>query len=80
MAPEIMKGKDFTQKADVYSFGVVLWELVSRGEPFSEYKDRIKNKFQLIEEVTTNKLRYLALNMHTTHIHTRWANGLKKLW
>ena len=25
MAPEILRGEDYTEKADVYSFGLILW-------------------------------------------------------
>jgi len=38
MAPEVMMFKDFNEKADVYSFGIVLWEIVTRREPFEQYK------------------------------------------
>jgi tRNA A-37 threonylcarbamoyl transferase component Bud32 len=29
MAPEILRGEQYTEAADVYSFGVILWELVT---------------------------------------------------
>uniref|UniRef100_A0A7S3FUM0 Protein kinase domain-containing protein n=1 Tax=Strombidium rassoulzadegani TaxID=1082188 RepID=A0A7S3FUM0_9SPIT len=29
MAPEILRGEKYTEKADVYSFGVILWELIT---------------------------------------------------
>jgi len=37
MAPEVLMGQQFNEKADVYSFGIVLWELMTRTEPFQEY-------------------------------------------
>merc|ERR1711939_425048 len=34
MAPEVLRGDEFTAKADVYSFGVVVWESVVREVPW----------------------------------------------
>ena len=34
MAPEVVSGHQYTQKADVYSFGIVLWEIASREAPY----------------------------------------------
>jgi serine/threonine protein kinase len=35
MAPEVMSGGEYSEKADVYSFGIIMWELVSRQMPFA---------------------------------------------
>merc|ERR1712137_131792 len=37
MAPEVLEGREFSEKADIYSFGVVLWEILTREEPFQEF-------------------------------------------
>jgi serine/threonine protein kinase len=29
MAPEILRGEQYTAASDVYSFGVILWELIT---------------------------------------------------
>lgn len=37
MAPEVMMGAPFNEKADVYSFGIVLWEMLTFTEPFPHH-------------------------------------------
>lgn len=34
MAPEVIVGQKYTEKADVFSFGVILWELATRKPPY----------------------------------------------
>jgi serine/threonine protein kinase len=36
MAPEIIKGQMYTEKADVYAFGIILWEILTRKEPYED--------------------------------------------
>eukprot|EP00727_Mastigamoeba_balamuthi_P005154 m51a1_g14637 putative sh2 domain-containing protein (514) ;mRNA; r:41786-44872 len=37
MAPEILMGHEFDERADVYSFGLVLWQMLTREDIFAEY-------------------------------------------
>jgi len=37
MAPEVLRGEEYSQAADVYSFGMILWEMISRQVPFNGY-------------------------------------------
>eukprot|EP01047_Picozoa_sp_COSAG01_P007737 COSAG01_NODE_296_length_19281_cov_212.029507_15_plen_118_part_00 len=34
MAPEVLRGEEYSRSADIYSYGVILWEMVTREEPF----------------------------------------------
>lgn len=34
MAPEVIKGFKYTEKADVFSFAVIMWELATRKPPY----------------------------------------------
>eukprot|EP01125_Pyxidicula_operculata_P013678 TRINITY_DN4545_c0_g1_i1.p1 TRINITY_DN4545_c0_g1~~TRINITY_DN4545_c0_g1_i1.p1 ORF type:complete len:525 (+),score=61.35 TRINITY_DN4545_c0_g1_i1:61-1635(+) len=38
MSPEVLEGKELTDKLDIYSFGLVMWEIFTRVQPFEEYK------------------------------------------
>lgn len=40
LAPEIIREEEYTGKADVYAFGIVLWELLTRENPFEEFKKK----------------------------------------
>eukprot|EP01089_Gocevia_fonbrunei_P004739 TRINITY_DN14793_c0_g1_i1.p1 TRINITY_DN14793_c0_g1~~TRINITY_DN14793_c0_g1_i1.p1 ORF type:complete len:542 (-),score=98.64 TRINITY_DN14793_c0_g1_i1:129-1754(-) len=39
MAPEVMLGRDFDEKADVYSYGICLWEIYTCIDPYSHHSD-----------------------------------------
>lgn len=49
LAPEVMKGESYTDKADIFSYGIVLWELLTHAHPYSEYPvstDKFLTKFE----------------------------------
>jgi len=52
MAPEIIMGKRYTERADVYAFGIILWEILTRLEPYEE-----KEPMQIVVEVVNDGLR-----------------------
>lgn len=37
MAPEVLRGEEYSKAADVYSFGMLLWEMIARKVPFQGY-------------------------------------------
>jgi len=51
LAPEIMEGRPYTQKADIYSFGIVLNELFCRIVPFSDMDEQVQFGWQLEEKI-----------------------------
>ena len=44
LAPEVMKGEDYSGKMDVYSYGIIIWELITLRRPFEEYDDTFNGK------------------------------------
>ncbi|RGB40087.1 kinase-like domain-containing protein, partial [Rhizophagus diaphanus] len=39
VAPEVLRGKEFTEKSDVYGFGMVMSEIISGKAPFADKDD-----------------------------------------
>jgi len=39
MAPELLKGEDFTLSSDIYSFGILLFEIFSKSIPYENLSD-----------------------------------------
>ena len=52
MAPEIIMGRRYTERADVYAYGIILWEILTRLEPYEE-----KEPMQIVVEVVNDGLR-----------------------
>jgi len=55
LAPEVMKGLEYSSPGDVYSFGIILWELYTRQHPFDEFN--IKFMHQLEHKIMDEDLR-----------------------
>jgi len=47
MAPEVVRGKIYTNKADVYSFGIIMWENLTCQTPFNDKN----NVFEIMSDV-----------------------------
>jgi alpha-tubulin suppressor-like RCC1 family protein/tRNA A-37 threonylcarbamoyl transferase component Bud32 len=69
MAPEVMEGKEYTEKADVYSFGLILYEMVMRKIPFQDM-----NYIQLGMEVVKGKRPSLI------ECPPAWARIIRHCW
>ncbi|RIA94076.1 kinase-like domain-containing protein, partial [Glomus cerebriforme] len=53
MAPEILRGKPYTQKADIYAFGVIINEVFTGKRPYNIFDDELN----LIIDICKNNLR-----------------------
>lgn len=49
MAPEVITGDNYSEKADVFSYGIILWEIASREPP---YKNKLGTKvsYEVVKE------------------------------
>ena len=47
MAPEVITGDRYSEKADVFSYGIILWEIASREPPYKSFLIR-HNRVQSI--------------------------------
>ena len=53
MAPEVMRGKEYSQKADVFSYSIILWEIVAREPPYKGINSNKQNSNAGIKTVIT---------------------------
>ncbi|RGB36869.1 kinase-like domain-containing protein [Rhizophagus diaphanus] len=54
IAPEVLRGKQYTQKADIYAFGIIINEVFTGERPFH---DVIDDKLKLMIDICKNRLR-----------------------
>eukprot|EP00002_Diphylleia_rotans_P001087 TRINITY_DN10603_c0_g1_i1.p1 TRINITY_DN10603_c0_g1~~TRINITY_DN10603_c0_g1_i1.p1 ORF type:complete len:188 (-),score=32.96 TRINITY_DN10603_c0_g1_i1:106-588(-) len=48
IAPEVLKGARYGEKADIYSFGIVCWEVVARQRPYTNM-DQLKIGVEVVK-------------------------------
>lgn len=65
MAPEVLTGRNLTEKVDVYACGIVFWEMLTEKEPFSEFDSF--NTF--VDAVVDNNVRPPIPKVHHTVAH-----------
>ena len=71
MAPEVIEGKNYTEKCDIFSFGIIMWEIATRQPPFKNI-----NGFQVSIKVLNDDLRPV-LPKRTPE---KWARLCKRCW
>ncbi|GMI35026.1 hypothetical protein TrCOL_g9093, partial [Triparma columacea] len=75
-APEVIDGEPATQRSDVYSFGVVLWEMATRGVPWSGM-----TPIQIIKKMMTGERPAVPVDMHPDYkrlVEMCWDTDPKK--
>eukprot|EP01132_Coremiostelium_polycephalum_P004881 gene4881-6087_t len=73
LAPEVLKGSEYNERADVYSFGMILWELYHLELPFDEYQ------FKFMSTLEDNILNGLRPSIHQNCNNT-YASLITKCW
>jgi len=72
MAPEVLSGEKYTEKADVYSYGIILWQLAAREK--DPYKEE-SNQFALVAKVREGERPKIP-----SDCHPRYASLIKWCW
>src|SRR5688572_809699 len=49
IAPEILRGKEYTTASDIYSFGMIMWELITGRMPFWDQNNDIELVINICE-------------------------------
>ena len=64
MAPEVLQGKQYDNKADIWSVGTVFYEMLFARPPFVA-----KNIVELIKNIKSKKLKFPRENLETVKTH-----------
>ncbi|KAH3762336.1 SHK1 protein [Pelomyxa schiedti] len=72
MAPEVLLGEEFNEKADVYSFGLILWQILTREELFARYTNLQDFAF----DICKNNVRPVI----PTNTNTMFASLIQACW
>lgn len=72
MAPELISGKEYTNKVDVYSFGILCFELLSESLAFSEVSN--------LQELMNKVLKGDRPNLYNTKISNSFRDLISRCW
>ena len=50
IAPEVLRGKPYTQASDIYSFGIIMYELISELPPYYDVDHNDKLALEICED------------------------------
>eukprot|EP00002_Diphylleia_rotans_P006346 TRINITY_DN1572_c0_g1_i7.p1 TRINITY_DN1572_c0_g1~~TRINITY_DN1572_c0_g1_i7.p1 ORF type:complete len:1163 (+),score=185.46 TRINITY_DN1572_c0_g1_i7:1196-4684(+) len=62
LAPEVMKGGRYDEKADVFSFAILAWEIFARERPYSDM-DSLKLGFEVVNGLRPQMPKSIDQNM-----------------
>ncbi|GBB85507.1 hypothetical protein RclHR1_01200021 [Rhizophagus clarus] len=71
IAPEVLRGKPYTQASDIYSFSMIMWEFTSGVPPFSD----VAHDFQLSISICRGERPKIIENIPQCYIEL-----MKKCW
>ena len=47
MPPEILEGREYTEKADCYAVGMIMWEMLACAHPYAEFDFKFSYQCEL---------------------------------
>ncbi|CAB5321526.1 unnamed protein product [Rhizophagus irregularis] len=74
VAPEVLRGKPYTQAADIYSFGMVMYVIITGRQPFDDCAHDEKLALQICGGIRPEIPKILELESN------RYINLMKKCW
>lgn len=82
VAPEVLRGKEYTLTADIYSFGMVIYEYVSGLPPYTVYDQELKNYKEIPHDISLilKICEGLRPNLDTFKAPQLLKDLIKKCW
>eukprot|EP01133_Synstelium_polycarpum_P006723 gene6723-7816_t len=80
LAPEVMRGEEYTEKADVYSFAIILWEILTGLLPFDEFPVAHSSFLYQLEDAICEEATLKAITITSykvSHQQQHYTNDYK---